>query len=264
VDGYRHEIASRDGTRIGLLTAGSGPELLLVHGGMNRLERWAPIWNALTSWRRVTAMDRRGRGSSGDTQPYRMDREFDDVAAVAASLAQQAGGPVDVFAHSIGATITVGAAAQGAPFNRMVLYEPPGRQTVAGPWRERALAQIAAGQPGPAMFTFLTEVAGLTPRQIQGFRDLPGSGDVLPIVTATLPRESEGLAVVDLPALAAAVTVPVLLLLGTASPAWAADITRDLAAVLHDATVADLPGFGHEAIDLAPGLVDARLRDFLR
>jgi pimeloyl-ACP methyl ester carboxylesterase len=264
VDGYRHEIASRDGTRIGLLTAGSGPELLLVHGGMNRLERWAPIWDALTSWRRVTAMDRRGRGSSGDTQPYEMGREFDDVAAVAASLAAEAAGPVDVFAHSIGATITVGAAAQGAPLRRMALYEPPGPQTVAGPWRERALAQIAAGQPGPAMFTFLTEVAGLTPRQIQGFADQPGAGDVLPIVSATLPREAEGLAAVDLPALAAAVTVPVLLLLGTASPAWAAGITRDLAAVWPDATVAELSGYGHEAIDLAPGLVDALLQDFLR
>ncbi len=128
MDGYRHEIVSRDGTRIGLLTAGSGPELLLVHGGMNRLERWAPIWDALTSWRRVTAMDRRGRGSSGDTQPYEMGREFDDVAAVAASLAAEAGAPVDVFAHSIGATITVGAAAQGAPLRRVALYEPPGRR----------------------------------------------------------------------------------------------------------------------------------------
>jgi pimeloyl-ACP methyl ester carboxylesterase len=88
VDGDRHEITSADGTRIGLLTAGSGPDLLLVHGGMNRLERWEPMWGPLTKWRRVTAMDRRGRGSSGDTQPYRMDREFDDVAAVAVSLAQ--------------------------------------------------------------------------------------------------------------------------------------------------------------------------------
>jgi pimeloyl-ACP methyl ester carboxylesterase len=62
VDGHRHEISSADGTRIGLLTAGSGPDLLLVHGGMNRLERWEPIWDRLTQWRRVTAMDRRGRG----------------------------------------------------------------------------------------------------------------------------------------------------------------------------------------------------------
>jgi pimeloyl-ACP methyl ester carboxylesterase len=263
VDGHRHEISSADGTRIGLLTAGSGPDLLLVHGGMNRLERWEPIWDLLTQWRRVTAMDRRGRGSSGDTPPYRLSLEYRDVAAVAASLAATAGAPVDVFAHSIGATVTVGAAAQGAPLRRMALYEPPGPQTVAGPWRARAVAQIEAGQPGPAMFTFLTEVVGLTREQIEGFRGLPGAQDVLPIVAATLPREAEGLASVDLPALAAAITVPVLLLLGTASPGWAGDITRALAAVLPAATVGELPGFGHEAVDTAPGLVDTRLREFL-
>ena len=263
MDGHRHEIASADGTRIGLLTAGSGPDLLLVHGGMNRLERWEPIWGLLTQWRRVTAMDRRGRGSSSDTPPYRLSLEYGDVAAVAASLADNAGGPLDVFAHSIGATVTIGAAAQGAPFRRIALYEPPGPQTVAGPWRARAVAQIEAGQPGPAMFTFLTEVVGLTREQIEGFRGLPGAQDVLPIVAATLPREAEGLASVDVPALAAAITAPVLLLLGTSSPDWAGDITRALAAVLPAATVAELPGFGHEAVDTAPGLVDARLREFL-
>ena len=44
MDGHRHEVASADGTRVGLLSAGSGPDLLLVHGGMGRLERWAPVW----------------------------------------------------------------------------------------------------------------------------------------------------------------------------------------------------------------------------
>jgi pimeloyl-ACP methyl ester carboxylesterase len=264
VDGQRHEIVSTDGTPIGLLTAGSGPPLLLVHGGMGRLERWEPMWGLLTKWRRVTAMDRRGRASSGDTQPYQLSREFDDVAAVAASLAADEGGPVDVFAHSIGATVTVGAAARGAPLRRIALYEPPGPQTVAGPWRGRAVAQIEAGQPGPAMFTFLTEVVGLTREQIEGFRGLPGAQDVLPIVAATLPREAEGLASVDLPALAAAITAPVLLMLGTASPDWAGDITRALDDVLPVATVAELPGYGHEAVDTAPDLVDALLQEFLR
>jgi hypothetical protein len=76
------------------------------------------------------------------------------------------------------------------------------------------------------MFTFLTEVVGLTREQIDGFRGLPGAQEVLPIVAATLPREAEGLASVDLPALAAAITAPILLMLGTASPDWAGDITR--------------------------------------
>jgi len=90
VDGHRHSVTSADGTEIGLLTAGDGPPLLLVHGGMGRIERWQPLWEPLTSRWRVTAMDRRGRGSSGDTQPYELSRESEDVTAVAASLAGRA------------------------------------------------------------------------------------------------------------------------------------------------------------------------------
>ena len=52
MDGHRHAVTSADGTEIGLLTAGDGPPLLLVHGGMGRIERWAPLWEPLTSrWR---------------------------------------------------------------------------------------------------------------------------------------------------------------------------------------------------------------------
>jgi pimeloyl-ACP methyl ester carboxylesterase len=108
VDGYRHEVISADATRIGLLTAGAGPPLLLVHGGMGCIESWQPLWSTLTSRWRVTAMDRRGRGSSGDTGPYELGKEFRDVAAVAASMAGD--GPVDVFGHSYGATCALGAA----------------------------------------------------------------------------------------------------------------------------------------------------------
>ena len=126
MQGRLHTVTSADGTAIGLLSAGSGPPLLLVHGGMGRLERWEPLWEPPTRHWQVTAMDRRGRGSSGDTQPYRLSQEFDDVAAVAASVADSGGGPPDVFAHSYGALCTLGAAARGAPFRRIALYEPPG------------------------------------------------------------------------------------------------------------------------------------------
>jgi pimeloyl-ACP methyl ester carboxylesterase len=96
MDGHRHSVTSADGTEIGLLTAGAGPPLLLlVHGGMGCIESWQPLWAPLTSRWRVTAMDRRGRGSSGDTEPYDLTREFEDVTAVAASLGQ-----TDVFGHS--------------------------------------------------------------------------------------------------------------------------------------------------------------------
>jgi pimeloyl-ACP methyl ester carboxylesterase len=260
MDGYRHSVTSADGTRIGLLTAGQGPPLLLVHGGMGCIASWQSLWDGLTGHWRVTAMDRRGRGSSGDTAPYDVSREFEDVAAVAASL----GGAADVLSHSFGATVALGAAAQGAPVRRLALYEPPGPQTAPQDWRNRVRALIAAGQPGPAMASFLTEVVGLTREQLTELRNAPRDYDVMPIVAATMPRESEAIAGVGLAALAATVQVPVLLILGSASPAWARDITGELAAGLPDAAVAVLDGQGHGAVDAAPELLVSELTRFFR
>lgn len=251
-------MTSADGTEIGLLTAGDGPPLLLVHGGMARIERWHPVWPALTARWRVTAMDRRGRGSSGDSAPYDIRREFEDVAAVVTSMGQG----VDVFGHSYGATCALGAAAGGAPVRRLALYEPPGPQAAPRDWRDRMNAMVAAGQPGRAMASFLTEIIGLTREQVQALRDAPRNYDVMPIVSATMPREAQALAQTDLNKLAAAIRVPVLLILGSASPPWAKDITGALAAVLTDRTLAVLDGQGHDAISLAPELLIAQLEAF--
>jgi pimeloyl-ACP methyl ester carboxylesterase len=261
MDGHRHEIISADGTRIGLLTAGAGSSLLLVHGGAGCIESWQSLWGTLTGRWRVTAMDRRGRGSSGDTGPYQLKKEFQDVAAVAASMAGD--GPVDVFGHSYGATCALGAASLGAPLGRLALYEPPGPQAAPPEWRERMTAMVEAGQPGRAIMSFLFEIIALTSEQIEGLRNAPQSYDVMPIVTATLPREALALASVDLTALAEAVTVPALLILGDASPPWAGEITRELTAALPESRVAILPGQGHLAVDYAPGPLAGALARFL-
>ena len=259
MDGHRHAVTSADGTEIGLLTAGDGPPLLLVHGGMGCIESWAPLWPALTANWQVTAMDRRGRGTSqNDIQPYDLSREFEDVAAVAASLGQP-----DIFGHSYGAVCALGATASGAPVRRLALYEPPGPQTAPAEWRARMLPMIAAGQPGRAMMSFLTEIIGLSAEEIAVLRDAPRSYDVMAIVSATMPRESQGLGTVNLEALAVKVDVPVLLLLGSASPAWAHDITTELSGVLTNRTLAVLDGQGHDAINLAPELLLAQLTAFL-
>src|SRR6266540_4041254 len=114
----------------------------------------------------------------------------------------------------------LGAAALGAPFRRIALYEPPGPQATQNNWPERVAAIVAAGQAGRATFTFLARVA----RQVRQ---------------------------------------PVLLL-GTASPPWAGQITRELAAVLPAATVTELPGAGHDALDTAPDLLVTEVLRFLR
>ncbi len=262
MEGQRHSVTSADGTRIGLLTAGDGPPLLVVHGGMGQIESWQSLWGVLTSRWRVTAMDRRGRGTSGDTGPYDISREFEDVAAAAASLA--GAGPVDTFGHSFGATCVLGAAAIGAPMRRLALYEPPGPPTVPRAWRDRVLAMIADGRPGRAMMSYLTEIIGLSAARIDELRNAPRDYDALAVVSATMPREALALAAADLKALAADVAVPVLLILGSASPAWARDITGEVAAVLPRSTLAVLDGQGHEATDTAPDLLASRLAAFFR
>jgi len=229
----------------------------VVHGGIGCIESWEPLWEPLTSRWRVTAMDRRGRGTSIDTQPYDLSREFEDVAAVAASLGQP-----DVFGHSYGAVCALGAAATGAPVRRLALYEPPGPPTGPAQWRERMLPMIEAGQPGRAMMTFLTEIIGLTAEEVAALRDAPRGYDVMPIVSATMPGESKALSDVDLKALAAGIDVPVLLILGSASPAWARDLTAEVAAALTHETLAVLDGQGHDAINQAPELLVTQLTAF--
>lgn len=261
--GAERALRSADGTPISVVSAGSGPPLLLVHGGMTSSTRWGPVWPFLTARHEVSAMDRRGRGGSGDHAAYSLDREFEDVTAVANDLVQRHGGSVDVFGHSIGAVCVLGAAAAGAPFRRIVLYEPPGPQTVPHDWVERATAMVAAGEHGKAMASFLVEVIGLTPATVASLRDSPIAEDSLGIVAATLAREARALTTVDLDRLAQRVAQPVLLMLGTKSPGWAATITDHLSGALPDPILVALDGSGHEGVDTHARRVSAEITAFV-
>lgn len=252
--GVRDAVRSSDGVAIGTVTAGSGAPLLLVHGGMRSAAGWAPLWPPLVERYRVTAMDRRGRGMSGDAPSYGAHQEFDDVAAVARHLGQ-----VDVLAHSIGAVFALGAAARGAPIRRLVLCEPPGPPTLSREWVERASARITDGQAGRALVEFLVEIIGLDPSAITALRDSPVAADAVEIFAATFRREGELLLELDLADLARGVTVPVQFLLGTQSPPWAAAVTRALAALLPGSEVTVVEGHGHDLVDSAPEIVVAEL-----
>ena len=108
--------------------------------------------------------DRRGRGDSGDTPPYAVEREIEDLVA----LIEATGGAADVYGHSSGAGLSLRAAAAGAPIGRLILYEPPfagddpDSQAQA---RARAAAvdsAIADGRPDEAIRGFLTAI-GMPP-----------------------------------------------------------------------------------------------------
>lgn len=263
MDGSRGSVTSSDGTRIGFLTDGFGPRLLLVHGGMCTSARWDPLWRMLVPRFQVTAMDRRGRGSSGDGVPYSLAAESADVVAVARHLSKRHdGAPIDVFGHSYGGLCALRAAGNGAPLRRIALYEPPGPPTVSEAWLLNARTWIDGGDPGRAMYSFLVDVVGLGPEEVAALRDRPLQYDPMPIVEQTLVREAEALRAVDLAVLAGSIAQSVLLLLGSESPPWAAEVTRDLERALPLAKVVLVPDQGHEAVDVVPDLIADQLELF--
>ena len=83
-------VTSPDGTRIAVFSAGAGPALLLVHGTTADHRTWRVVGPQLARRRRIHAIDRRGRGDSGDAQPWAIERELEDLAAVADELAAAA------------------------------------------------------------------------------------------------------------------------------------------------------------------------------
>src|SRR6266545_1184653 len=116
-------VTSTDGTPIAVFSTGSGRPLVLVHGAAADHTTFRVIGPRLAERFAVHAVDRRGRGASGDAAGYAIEREFADIAAVVAELAAESAGPVDVVGHSIGGWIALGAALRAPQLGRLVVYE---------------------------------------------------------------------------------------------------------------------------------------------
>src|SRR6266536_4143304 len=114
-------VTSTDSTRIAFDRLGGGTPLILVGGALCDRRSTAALSEALAADFAVISYDRRGRGDSGDTQPYAVEREIDDLAALIAA----AGGTAAVYGHSSGAGLALRAAAHGLPITRLILHEPP-------------------------------------------------------------------------------------------------------------------------------------------
>ena len=114
---------SRDGTTLAFDRVGAGPALVFVPGVFNLRDTCAPIAAQLATRCTSYTYDRRARGDSGNTRPYAVEREVEDLAAVM----EVAGGRASVFGYSSGAVLALRAAAEGLPIERLFLYEPPFR-----------------------------------------------------------------------------------------------------------------------------------------
>ena len=112
---------SDDGTLIGYWRTGEGPPLILVHGTSADHTRWDPVLPTLAEHFTVYAIDRRGRGESGDAADYSLESEVEDVVAVVDSI----GAPVSLLGHSYGAVCSLEASQRSERVRKLVLYEPP-------------------------------------------------------------------------------------------------------------------------------------------
>jgi pimeloyl-ACP methyl ester carboxylesterase len=267
VIGPTRRIASHDGTPIAVFTSGDGPPLILVHGTAADHTTFRVLGPLFSAVRTVHAIDRRGRGASGDTPPYDIEREFEDVAVVAGTLGAELGGPVDVFGHSYGGRSALGAATRTDAIRRVISYEgaptPAGRSYGDQSVRAR-LEELAAQDDREALLsTFMTNVVGMTADELAHYRADP----VWPARVAAAPtivRElrSEAGTVAGLHALGR-VTQPVLQLLGGASVETFASATWALDSLLADGRVVVIPGAKHAAHHTHPDAVVEAVRAFL-
>lgn len=165
---------SADGTPIAYDRLGSGPALLLINGGpVDRMAN-ADLAELLSADFTVYNHDRRGRGDSGDTQPFTVDREFEDLQAVL----DAAGGEAAVYGTSGGGIIALQAAARGLNLTRAVLWEPPyilpgTRPPVPADYRERLTELLAAGRLGDMVELFFTAAVGMPAEFVAPMRHSP-------------------------------------------------------------------------------------------
>jgi len=158
------KVTSPDGTRIAYYRGGAGSPLILVHGTGAAATRWTPLFPALEEHFSVVAVDRRGRGESGDGNTYAIQREFEDVAGGR----RRAGEPAHVLGHSLGGLCALEAGLLTRNIRKLVLYEPPiplsGVPVYPEGVIDRLQALLDAGDREEVLTTFIREVVGMPPR----------------------------------------------------------------------------------------------------
>lgn len=258
----RIDITSPDGTTIACFRSGSGPSLVLVHGTLGSHVRWQPLLPALGEHFTVCAVDRRGRGESGDTEPYAIEREFEDIAAVVDAIP----GPVNLFGHSYGALVAMEAALMTDNVRRLVLYEPAipteGPDYPKGALEELETVYESDGAEA-ALEAFLEKVVRMPPGELEMMRSSPAWPARVQAVP-TMFREGRAEETYRWDAQRfAGLTVPTQVMMGSLSPQYLTHSARAARMAIPRATLAVLDGQQHVAMDTAPDLFLTTLLDFL-
>ena len=234
-------VTSADGTTIAFDQLGEGPPLVLVAGASCDRSVDAPLAGALAQHFTVLNYDRRGRGDSGDTLPFAVQREVEDLDVMLAA----AGGSATVVGLSSGAALAAEAAAGGLPIDALVLWEPPfsvdeDGVRAAKVYADELVELLAAGRRGDALQRFMRRV-GLPDEMIAGIRQSP-YWELGERIAPTLAYDAAVLGDTRVPVERyARIDVPTLVLAGSESP----DFLRAAAAEV----AAAIPGARHDVLD---------------
>lgn len=268
-------VASRDGTLIAVFSSGDAAvdtrPLILVHGTASDHLTFRIAGPLLALRRRIHAIDRRGRGASGDAPDgYAIEHEFEDVVAVADAVAADNGSTVDVLGHSFGGRCALGAALLTRSIRRIVCYEgaPPRDLDAASAyepaWLMAALRDdLARGDLEALLEQFMRTVVRFDDDAMARFRADP----VWPLRVASAATILRELSASNDPAAGlermARVTAPVLQVLGTTSPpAFAANVAA-LNARLPDGRIVAIEGAAHAAHHSHPDAFVPAVETFL-
>ena len=256
-------LTSPDGTTIAYDQQGEGPTLILVDGALTVHSAGSGELAKLLAPRfTVLGFDRRGRGQSGDTLPYSVDREIDDIEA----LIDHAGAPAFLYGHSSGGPLALRAALRlGGKVARIALYEPPynndpGAQESWSQYLQQLEHALAQDRRGDAVALFMRFI-GTPAEQVDQMRRAP----FWPRLESVAPTLAYDHAAIlgepwSVPAdLAARVQVPALVMAGTASLPFMPGAARSLSEAIPDGQLKNVDGQTHE---VSPSVLAPILEEF--
>ncbi len=256
------KVTSKDGTAIAFDQSGQGAALILVGGALSDRSAARPLAALLAPHFSVFGYDRRGRGDSGDTLPYAVEREVEDIEA----LIEEAGGSASVYGMSSGAVLAL-EAARRLPITRLALYEPPfivddSRSPVPEDYVKQLTELVSSGRRGDAVEYFMIEAVDVPAEYVAQMRSAP-SWQGMEALAHTLAYDGaimgNMLSGNPLPAERwASVTLPTLVMDGGDSPVWARNAVQTIVDILPNARRRTLAGQTHAVAPevLAPVLVE--------
>lgn len=256
------KILSKDGTSLAFDQSGTGPAVILVGGAFQHRaidSGTAKMAALLAPHFTVLHYDRRGRGDSGDTLPYAIEREIEDLDA----LLQAVGGSAYVFGMSSGAVLALYAAAHGLAIKKLALYEAPFNsgseedRQIAANYTKQLTALLAEGRKGDAA-ALAMQLFGTPAEMVAGMRNIPiwpNFESVAPTLAYDNAIMGDGSVPVEL---LASVTTPILVMDGGASPVFMHKAAQSAAYYLPNAQHRRLPEQTHNVDPevLAPVLAE--------